>query len=181
MGSVCAAVKPLAIMLCADRVPIKTRIRRCADPSGLSRSPDRPCLLLHYVVVSSPFVQSFSFQIGSGFTPLVALAFNATSIALRYRGAGAVHSIKSSHQLQAQSIVLGDRARRWWIMVPSRRSGWRKRSVAVFPRLSFARSTNSLLDDILFDRRPRCGAGRQRKLGNTRQLNYVADPDGMTE
>src|SRR6516164_4187966 len=43
------------------------------------------------------FVQSFSSQIGSGFTSLVALAFNATTIALRYRGAGAVHSIKSGH------------------------------------------------------------------------------------
>src|SRR5437762_13636365 len=42
----------------ADRVGIVTpltigaRIQRCADPSGFSRSPDRPCL--HYVVVSSP-------------------------------------------------------------------------------------------------------------------------------
>jgi hypothetical protein len=30
----------------------KTRTLKCADPSGFSRSPDRPCL--HYVVVSSP-------------------------------------------------------------------------------------------------------------------------------
>jgi hypothetical protein len=49
---VCAANVPLALMLCADRVPIKNTYRRCADPSGLSLSPDRPCL--HYVVVSSP-------------------------------------------------------------------------------------------------------------------------------
>src|SRR5262249_8209475 len=33
------------------------RIRRCVDPSGLSRSPERPCL--HYVVVPSPIRQNF--------------------------------------------------------------------------------------------------------------------------
>src|SRR5436305_5233708 len=43
---VCAAVKPLAIMLCADRVPIR---------STHSRSPDRPCL--HYLVCPRQFLQ----------------------------------------------------------------------------------------------------------------------------
>src|SRR6516165_12272020 len=50
---VCAAVKPLAIMLCAERVPIvNAHFLKCDDPNGFSRSPDRPCL--HYVVMSSP-------------------------------------------------------------------------------------------------------------------------------
>ena len=46
-------VWPLALMLCADRVPIKmAHLERCVDPNGLSRSPERPCL--HYVVMPSP-------------------------------------------------------------------------------------------------------------------------------
>ena len=49
---VCAAVKPLAIMLCAGRVPIRSSHSRCADPSGFSRSPERP--YLHYLVMPSP-------------------------------------------------------------------------------------------------------------------------------
>src|SRR6516165_10061712 len=42
-----------------------------------------------------PHTQSFSSWVGSGFTSLVALAFNATIVALRYCRAGAVHGIKS--------------------------------------------------------------------------------------
>ena len=43
---------PLALMLCVDRVPIKSTHLKCADPNGLSRSPERP--FLHYVVMPSP-------------------------------------------------------------------------------------------------------------------------------
>ena len=61
-------------------------------------SPD-PRIDLVCITSSCPrqFRQSFSSYVGSGFTSLVALAFNATTIALRYRGAGAVHSIRSGH------------------------------------------------------------------------------------
>ena len=61
-------------------------------------SPD-PRIDLVCITSSCPrqFLQSFSSQVGSGFTSLVALAFNATTIALRYGRAGAVHSIKSGH------------------------------------------------------------------------------------
>src|SRR5436305_8470974 len=61
-------------------------------------SPD-PRIDLVCITSSCPrqFLQSFSSQVGSGFTSLVALAFNPTSIALRYVGAGAVHSIRSRH------------------------------------------------------------------------------------
>src|SRR5690348_13517168 len=52
------------------------------------------------------FVQSFSSQIGSGFTSLVALAFNATSIALQSCGVGAVHSIKSRHSAASERCPL---------------------------------------------------------------------------
>ena len=45
-------VWPLALMLCADRVPIVRMHFKCVDPSGFSRSPERP--YLHYVVVPSP-------------------------------------------------------------------------------------------------------------------------------
>ena len=43
---------PLALMLCADRLPIVLCTRKCDDPSGFSRSPERP--YLHYVVMPSP-------------------------------------------------------------------------------------------------------------------------------
>src|SRR5688500_14144936 len=43
---------PLALMLCADRVPIENMHLECDDPNGLSRSPERP--YLHYVVMPSP-------------------------------------------------------------------------------------------------------------------------------
>src|SRR5829696_3718241 len=40
-------VWPLALMLCADRVQTNSRtLKRCVDPSGFSRSPERP--YLHY-------------------------------------------------------------------------------------------------------------------------------------
>src|SRR5262249_6072269 len=46
-------LKPLAIMLCADRVPIvNTHFKDAMTQKGFSRSPERPCL--HYVVMSSP-------------------------------------------------------------------------------------------------------------------------------
>jgi hypothetical protein len=45
-------VWPLALMLCADRVPNKSAHLKCVDPSGFSRSPERP--YLHYVVMPSP-------------------------------------------------------------------------------------------------------------------------------
>ena len=47
-------VWPLALMLCTDRVRNKNAHfrKRCVDPSGFSRSPERP--YLHYVVVPSP-------------------------------------------------------------------------------------------------------------------------------
>ena len=53
-GLLVRQVWPLALMLCADRVPKQKRalLRRCVDPSGFSRSPERP--YLHYVVVPSP-------------------------------------------------------------------------------------------------------------------------------
>src|SRR5947208_6054483 len=62
-------------------------------------SPDRRIDLV-CITSSCPrqFLQSFSSQVGSGFTSLVALAFNPTSIALRYVGAGAVHSINNGHR-----------------------------------------------------------------------------------
>jgi hypothetical protein len=55
--------RPLALMLCADRRgrPLHprggrharfTRTRKCDDPSGFSRSPERP--YLHHVVMPSP-------------------------------------------------------------------------------------------------------------------------------
>jgi hypothetical protein len=48
-----AAVRPLALMLCADRVPIvSAHFWKCDDPNGFSRSPERP--YLHYVVMPSP-------------------------------------------------------------------------------------------------------------------------------
>jgi hypothetical protein len=46
-------VWPLALMLCADLVPIvNTHFSKCDDPNGFSRSPERP--YLHYVVMPSP-------------------------------------------------------------------------------------------------------------------------------
>src|SRR5499427_9744337 len=94
---VCAAVKPLAIMLCAGRVPIRSSHSRCADPSGFSRSPDRPCL--HYVVMSSPIPSKL--QTPSSLPSLTSFnrsGFDANqSIALRCRRVGAVHSIRSRH------------------------------------------------------------------------------------
>jgi len=70
-------------------------------------SPD-PRIDLVCITSSCPrqFLQSFSSQVGSGFTSLVALAFNPTSIALRYVGAGAVHSIKSRHRRMSASCPL---------------------------------------------------------------------------
>src|SRR6516164_2569610 len=61
--------------------------------------PPDPRIDLVCITSSCPrqFLQSFSSQVGSGFTSLVALAFNATTIARRYCRAGAVHSIKSRH------------------------------------------------------------------------------------
>ena len=51
-GLLMRQVWPLALMLCADRVPIESPHLKCADPNGLSRSPERP--YLHYVVMPSP-------------------------------------------------------------------------------------------------------------------------------
>src|SRR3979490_1019273 len=51
-GLLMRQVWPLALMLCADRVPIETSHLKCVDPNGLSRSPERP--YLHYVVMPSP-------------------------------------------------------------------------------------------------------------------------------
>ena len=48
-GLLMRQVWPLALMLCADRVPIESPHLKCADPNGLSRSPERP--YLHYVVM----------------------------------------------------------------------------------------------------------------------------------
>jgi hypothetical protein len=70
-------------------------------------SPD-PRIDLVCITSSCPrqFLQSFSSQVGSGFTSLVALAFNATTIALRCCGAGAVHSIRSGHRKQSARCPL---------------------------------------------------------------------------
>src|SRR5437773_2707353 len=75
-------------------------------------SPD-PRIDLVCITSSCPrqFLQSFSSQVGSGFTSLVALAFNPTSIALRYVGAGAVHSIRSRHTAGAEGCPLFPRKR----------------------------------------------------------------------
>ena len=51
-GLLMRQVWPLALMLCADRVPSFACTLKCVDPSGFSRSPERP--YLHYVVVPSP-------------------------------------------------------------------------------------------------------------------------------
>ena len=51
-GLLMRQVWPLALMLCADRVPIESPHLKCADPNGFSRSPERP--YLHYVVMPSP-------------------------------------------------------------------------------------------------------------------------------
>ena len=51
-GLLMRQVWPLALMLCADQVPIESPHLKCADPNGLSRSPERP--YLHYVVMPSP-------------------------------------------------------------------------------------------------------------------------------
>ena len=53
-GLLVRQVWPLALMLCADRVPNKLAHfkKECVDPSGFSRSPERP--YLHYVVMPSP-------------------------------------------------------------------------------------------------------------------------------
>jgi hypothetical protein len=72
------------------------------------------------VCITSPcprqFLQSSSSQVGSGFTSFVVLASNATTIAFRWRGAGAVHSINSGHgalktrcPLYPQKRTLADR------------------------------------------------------------------------
>jgi hypothetical protein len=46
-------VWPLALMLCADQVPIESaHFWKCGDPNGFSRSAERP--YLHYVVMPSP-------------------------------------------------------------------------------------------------------------------------------
>src|SRR5438067_8161134 len=64
------------------------------------------------------FLQSFSSQVGSGFTSLVALAFNPTSIALRYVGAGAVHSIISGHFTTSGGCPLYPRKRTSQYAIP---------------------------------------------------------------
>ena len=53
-GLLVRRVWPLALMLCADRVPKHKRAlwKRCVDPSGFSRSTERP--YLHYVIMPSP-------------------------------------------------------------------------------------------------------------------------------
>ncbi len=51
-GLLMRQVWPLALMLCADRVPIVRMHLEVDDPNGLSRSPERP--YLHYVVMPSP-------------------------------------------------------------------------------------------------------------------------------
>jgi hypothetical protein len=53
---------PLALMLCADLVPIVHMHLECDDPSGFSRSPERP--YLHYVVCPRQFVESVGLLIG---------------------------------------------------------------------------------------------------------------------
>src|SRR5262249_39760672 len=90
---VCAALRRRGVVLCAGRVPIRSSHSRCADPSGFSRSPDRPCL--HYVVMSSPIPSKL--QTPSSLPSLTSFnrsGFDANqSIALRCRRVGAVHSI----------------------------------------------------------------------------------------
>ena len=95
-------VRPLALMLCADRVPSKARIQRCDDPNGFSRSPVRPCL--HYVVMSSPIPSTLRFSIvhavaSRDFTLLERppFRFHAITLTRRCCRVGAVHSIKSGH------------------------------------------------------------------------------------
>jgi NAD(P)-dependent dehydrogenase (short-subunit alcohol dehydrogenase family) len=75
-------------------------------------SPD-PRIDLVCITSSCPrqFLQSVSSQVGSGFTSLVALASNATTITLRYRRAGAVHSIISRHRIRFASCPLYPRKR----------------------------------------------------------------------
>lgn len=51
-GLLVRQVWPLALMLCAERVPIESPHLKCDDPNGFSRSPERP--YLHYVVMPSP-------------------------------------------------------------------------------------------------------------------------------
>ena len=52
-GLLMRQVRPLALMLCADLVPIvSAHFWKCDDPNGFSRSPERP--YLHYVVMPSP-------------------------------------------------------------------------------------------------------------------------------
>ena len=51
-GLLVRQVWPLALMLCAERVPIVSPHSKCDDPNGFSRSPERP--YLHYVVMPSP-------------------------------------------------------------------------------------------------------------------------------
>jgi len=59
-GLLVRQVWPLALMLCADRVPNKLAHfkKECVDPSGFSRSPERP--YLHYVVMPSPIGANLS-------------------------------------------------------------------------------------------------------------------------
>src|SRR5215472_10070202 len=130
---VCAAVKPLAIMLCAGRVPIRSSHSRCADPSGFSRSPDRPCL--HYVVMSSPI--PLKLQTPSSLPSLTSFnrsGFDANqSIALRCRRVGAVHCIRSGHHPFTQQCPLYPRKRhsidgRACLLGPLSRMKWRLQS-----------------------------------------------------
>ena len=51
-GLLVRRVRPLALMLCAERVPIESPHLKCDDPNGFSRSPERP--YLHYVIMPSP-------------------------------------------------------------------------------------------------------------------------------
>src|SRR5215475_22980 len=82
MGSVCAAVKPLAIMLCADRVPSVSVSAHFKSAMTQAGSPD-PRIDLVCITSSCPrqFLQNFGTPSSlPGLTSLNRSGFDATSL-----------------------------------------------------------------------------------------------------
>jgi hypothetical protein len=78
-----------------------------AGHNAQTGSPD-PRIDLVCITSSCPrqFLQGSTFHIDSGFTSFVARISNATTIALRCRRAGAVHSIISGHSASSERCPL---------------------------------------------------------------------------
>src|SRR5262249_38665638 len=108
---VCAAVKPLAIMLFADRVPIVNTHSKMRRPKRVLPIPGSTLSALRHHVLANSFKTSNAVAVAwPHLLESLWLRCNQ-SIALRCRRAGAVHSIISGHSARFERCPLPPRKR----------------------------------------------------------------------